>query len=209
MKVQVSLTLLFKKLRQRHCDCCGKLAQHLWLPTTSRLCFYCALYGPIPFKNEEITQRYKLTDEDLTSIPSFRFLPATFVGGYRMNTFQVSGNHILYDTQIVTQLSYERTRFSTRPPGMAIENDEVRRLVDGSAQQQGPIVVPPHLVPQHGRRNMATMVAPSISSDGAKIGVFYKTCLYTKKQDPLYSPADFLEHFERCRVLAIRCLCDV
>ncbi|KAF2177310.1 hypothetical protein K469DRAFT_454536, partial [Zopfia rhizophila CBS 207.26] len=77
-KVRVTLPSLLKKLRQRHCDCCGKLAQHLWLPTTSRLCFHCARFGPMPLEKEEIIQRYGLTDEDLMSIPSFRFVPATF-----------------------------------------------------------------------------------------------------------------------------------
>ncbi|KAH8692519.1 hypothetical protein GQ44DRAFT_586606, partial [Phaeosphaeriaceae sp. PMI808] len=78
MKVRVTLPGLLKKLRQRHCDYCGKLAQHLWLPTISRLCFHCAHFGRVPLEKAEIIQQYRLTDEDLMSIPSFYFLPATF-----------------------------------------------------------------------------------------------------------------------------------
>lgn len=47
---------------------------------------------------------------------------------------------------------------------------------------------------------MATIIAPWISNDGAKMGVFCEMCLYTAEQDALYTPADFLAHIETCRV---------
>lgn len=154
----------------------------------------------MPLEKEEMIQRYGLTDEDLISIPSFRFLPATFVGGYKRNTYQVTREHTLYDTQVAAQLSYERTGVFIRPLGWLSEDDEVRRFVDRSARQQGPIVLPAHPVPRSCRRNSATIVAPWISNDGAKMGVFCKMCLYTTEQDSLYTPATFLEHLEKCRV---------
>jgi len=79
-KIVATLATIVDKLRQRHCDCCGKAAVHIWLPTLERLCFRCAHRGPIPLEEEEILKQYGLMKTDLHLIPSFRFLPATFQG---------------------------------------------------------------------------------------------------------------------------------
>lgn len=36
-KIVASMATIVGKLRQRHCDRCGKAAQHIWLPTLDRL----------------------------------------------------------------------------------------------------------------------------------------------------------------------------
>lgn len=133
-------------------------------------------------------------------MPSFRFLPATFIGGNKSNTFQVLREHTLYDCQVAAQLTYKRTGVLIRPSGLGVEDREVRHLGEHSAQQQRPIGFPPHVLPRRCRRSMATIVAPWISSNGAKMGVFCQMCLYTAEQESLYTPADFFEHLEFCRV---------
>lgn len=64
-EVQVTLPELFEKLGQRHYNLCSRDAQHLWLPTTLRLCQRCEIYGPIPYKKEELTGKCRLKDADL------------------------------------------------------------------------------------------------------------------------------------------------
>ncbi|KAH6615023.1 hypothetical protein C7974DRAFT_443088, partial [Boeremia exigua] len=78
--IVASVAAIADKLRQRHCDRCGKAAQQIWLPTLDRLCFVCAHRGPMPLEEEEMLKHYSLTKHDLHLIPSFRFLPTTFQG---------------------------------------------------------------------------------------------------------------------------------
>lgn len=63
LEVQANLPILLEQLRQRYYEYCGKLAQHLWLPTTPRLRIDCTLTGLLPLEKEEIVAKYKLKDE--------------------------------------------------------------------------------------------------------------------------------------------------
>jgi hypothetical protein len=155
----------------------------------------------MPLKKEQIIKDYGLTDEDLISIPSFSFLPATFVGGIWKNTFLVREEHTLYDAQVAAQLTYERTGvwIATTVPETN-EANEVTSLILNEPRKEKPTVLPPHRVPRRCRRTMAAIVAPWISNDGPKMGVFCATCLYTKEQNSFYTPADFLEHLKTCRI---------
>jgi hypothetical protein len=165
--IVASVATIVDKLRQRHCDRCGKAAQHIWLPTLNRLCFVCAHRGPMPLKEEEILKHYSLAKNDLHLIPSFRFLPATFQGPMRFkrpplketspykppdfdphrNSFRVPHQHILYDTQVAAQLALERTGQEILPP-KATEDKELDRIIGNCCKQHKCIILPPWLVPR-------------------------------------------------------------
>jgi hypothetical protein len=204
-KVRTTLSELYGKLQQRHCDQCAKegqykLAQHLWLPTTERLCFRCAWFGQAPMDKDEAAELYDLSDEQLESIPSFRCSPAIFKAGLKGNTFKLLGQPILYDAQAITDMYHMRQEW-TLSSHRYKDHEDLRHIIT-QPKRPGPITFPGY-PPGRFRRDMATIVAPWISSGGAEMGAFCSTCLHTERQDTLYTHADFLKHLQTCRVQPI------
>lgn len=176
----------------------------MWLPTVSRLCFHCAYFGPCPLDKEVLVQHYFLTDEDLVSMPSFRFWRAPFRCGYSRSPFLVRREHTLYDTREAAGLVYERTGVIFDPRSRVHDSlvlefiahlsrqkgaaaDPPRFLIRSFSQQgAGAIEFAPRSVPRYWRRNMTTILAPWITSDGAKTGVFCAMCLYTNAEQQHY-----------------------
>jgi hypothetical protein len=226
--VVASVVTIVGKLRQRHCDRCGKAAQHIWLPTLDRLCFLCAHDGPMPLEEEEMLKQYGLTNGDLHLIPSFRFLPATFRGPLNTkpwikrrglpdkppdfdphrNSFRVPYEHILYDTQVATQLALERTGQEIQP-STTTEDKEVQRVIDNCGKRHGCIVLPPWLLPRRCRRVMGLVFASWITLDGAESGVFCQECLYItgKDRSHAWGVPSRKEDCESCKMLRYRDRC--
>ncbi|KAF2869743.1 hypothetical protein BDV95DRAFT_576181 [Massariosphaeria phaeospora] len=202
--VSVTLPQLFDKLSQRHCDCCNSLGQYFWLPTMIRLCYTCAQHRSLPRTREELIQRFRFTSEDLAWLPSFHFLPATFAN--RDNKFQTKVRHTLYDTYAISEQSFplegvDLDRDSRLGWNLILEFFEGKGLHTGPSSHHEVIVFPDDVIPMGSiRRNMAMVVAPWISRNGAEMGVFCKLCLHTKEQNRIYTSSGIEKHMEDCRI---------
>jgi len=163
----------------------------------------------MPLEEEEMLKHYGLTKNDLHLTPSFRFLPATFLGPRLIeshplphrNSFRVPQQHILYDTEVAAQLALERTGQEILPP-TATENKEVQRIVDDCGKRLECIDLPPGLLPRRCRRTMGLVFAPWLNLDGAELGVFCQECLYItgKDKDHASGVPGSKEDCERCKI---------
>jgi hypothetical protein len=196
-KVEIRLPQLYRKLRQRNCDTCGDLAQRLWLPTVSRLCYECAHVRAVPLEEKELMDRYGLKCSDLPSIPSFYFLPTTLAND--KNSYIVQERHTLYDTHVAAQLAFERTGKAIQAPGHLIEHRRLDTLI--RRQQCEPVKLDPELLPRAVRRTVAMVDAPWLTShNNAERGFLCTLCLYSSEQYRIYTLSDFEEHIKCCRV---------
>ena len=94
---------LCRKLYQRECDGCGRLAQCLYIPTCLRACFVCVhplnrkriyFYNP-KTKDESITLQFKWRENQFVAWHSFRPLLGTFTNG--TNKLKIEERHTMYD----------------------------------------------------------------------------------------------------------------
>ncbi|KAF2130182.1 hypothetical protein P153DRAFT_253046, partial [Dothidotthia symphoricarpi CBS 119687] len=83
LTAQTTLQQLHHKLYQRYCDQCGQLAPYIYLPTCLRACFTCVRPGgtnmfwyPVPEVEAIVGMGFSI--QELATVPSFLFLPATF-----------------------------------------------------------------------------------------------------------------------------------
>ncbi|KAF2188999.1 hypothetical protein K469DRAFT_564867 [Zopfia rhizophila CBS 207.26] len=188
MALQISTHItaqqLCRKLHQRECDTCGKLAQYLYLPTCLRACFECIpvsvndYYGCCGTGYDLIAEFF-LRPEQLAARPSFRPLPATFTNG--MNKFRMEGRQRLYDCPSRLDRAFDMTSPSRDREDVTVVHDPLPEFL-------------------HAR--MATVFAPWPDSTGSRAeqGVFCSLCLLTWSQNRVYTRDTFLEHLRDCRV---------
>jgi hypothetical protein len=196
-EVETTLLGLLEKLQQRHCDSCGKLSRHLWLPAITSLCFSCTRFGPTKMK-KEVTHPHHLSDEDIehvrTNMPLFvSFFKCRIKGKYLM----MLGS----DTNFAPQIRHVNPGIKAQLmlPDPCNEHEDNRSLVLRPKQKE-PAITPSQPVPQHCHSSMATIIAPQVFDEGADMGSFCRTCLYTTGLDTIYTDAEFFEHLKTCHV---------
>lgn len=181
----ITLPYLYKKLREQHCDSCGKLAQHLWLPTCLRFCFTCAHRVPTPLNKEGLLRHQGLDPNDISLILRFRFFSATFAND--LNIVRMQGQHILYDSNTAAQIISERTGKRAKQPTWGDSSLKGAPLWHNRSRVRNLFIL--HKGEPPLRVAMATVIAPWICSGGAETGFFCATSLYTKDQDQIYTRA--------------------
>ncbi len=195
--VHISLSLLYGKLRQRHCDHCGIPSQHLWLPTAARLCHPCIRRIPVPLLEDEVLSSFGLEKDDFASLPSFRFIPGTFAN--EDGKIRVRGKHMLYDSAAAAKIAFERSGRRTDSFGRYEEQEEACRKLRRLKLVRG-VIMEFDLPPRQIRWAMANALVPWMSLADVEYGAWCSTCMYTVMQDVPYSKVEFLEHLKVCRV---------
>jgi hypothetical protein len=205
---EITLVTLYQALCDRHCDACGSLTQHIWLPTCRRICLRCpdtSSHGlAVPLTKSEILLEYELDDSQLLQKPRFHFIPSIFARRARRITTE--GCHWLYDTDSVRRV--HRRRPCPRADGswaltysnIYRRNGEVDYTIR-NARHDGPPTMLPTVPPSRYRFTMATVVAPWLSPGKMpEMGLLCVTCRYTSKLYCMYTRTGFLEHLRECRV---------
>lgn len=220
MALQISTHItaqqLCRKLHQRECDTCGKLAQYLYLPLCFRACFECTpvfrsnkCYG-FCSTGDEVIRAFLLRPEQLVTWPSFRPLLATFTNG--LNKFKMEGRQRLYECP--SPMLNEELRWSPWYDELAVStidppvSDQTIEQMDRAYDMLYPnrnledVTVVHDPLPKFLQPHMATVYAPWPDSTGSRAeqGVFCSLCLLTRSQNRVYTRDTFLEHFRDCRV---------
>ncbi|KAF2111128.1 hypothetical protein BDV96DRAFT_666305 [Lophiotrema nucula] len=198
--VPVTLPLLYSKLQRRNCEFCPELAQHIWLPTLSRICLTCSEDQPIPFTERGASGLLRLEGELLRNVPSFWFIGQNFTNG-SVNV-HVNGEHRLFDGPSAIVVARDRARkYSSgmfRQEGADIRKHVELNLPGSSYESELPPVMP--------RASMATIMAPWITSGGAELGLICALCqgigqfTFDRSTYRLYTRKYFIEHLKNCRV---------
>ena len=207
-KVSITLREFFMKLRQRHCDYCGEAAEHLWLPTILRLCPRCAHLFPTPMTKKELRIIHEcLTEDDFDSIPSLRFFPYTVdpsIPDHDSDSFETFPELTLYDTQIATEKFYQKNPKFFKSKWLMpsiMESDKTSPLVFINwTGQKSPDPSPgwSGSFRKSCRLNMALIIAPWVSSEGAELEVVCSRCRNARRQGCLSMPDDCRQHGAWC-----------
>ena len=221
MALQVSTHItareLCRKIYQRECDACGRLAQGIYLPTCLRACFICmkpGVFGTSIPGDEILDESLSVaTAEQLASVPSFRPLLGTFTNG--VNKFKMVKRHVMYDNpdnELMDRLGWRRWYYYPYNPSEAASDS----LRGGLWRQRGPLEsnmpwpLPDEAAvtvvrdPLHPRLHMYMTVViapwPDSTASRAEQGIFCSACWCTKNGRLLHTRDTFLEHLKDCRV---------
>lgn len=199
---ETSSAKLCKTLAQKECECCRNPAQHIWVPTASRMCFECIGQRPIARDQPELTEKYRVSSADLSSLVSFT-IPS------------VASPYNAPFSKPVTQHVWSATTLY-KPPNMLQENRE-RKVIFGdkstsfwwyrddesweppfvSIKQPYALMLYTALSESYEahsavRRFVTTVIAPWLSKGEVEMGVMCSvTCRYTESQDRAYSREGF------------------
>lgn len=122
--IHITISSMYDKLVQRTCDWCGKLAQHIWLPTFSRTCvsvkcnrFSCPSCTDLDhyqwyrwmLNPSDVGEFYMMTPEDLQLIPTFR-IPTTMATLTKLDVEVINRTTLKrrYDLQTASRICLDR-----------------------------------------------------------------------------------------------------
>ena len=166
---------------------CGQLAQHIYLPTCTRLCVECIRHES-RVTNYELAMGYQIYEtEDFDMTPSFRTLPVTLTNG--LNKFRVEAQHTLYTVHI--------EQMDTRTQAL-IDLEWALRKHDYTRPSVSVISAVPITIARH----MPIVVAPLVNSMSFQVeqGYYCSTCLHTEVEEEVYTRKSFSDHLRDCRV---------
>ena len=218
VSTHITAPQLCRKLRQRTCDGCGALAQYIYLPTCKRACFTCIWIKGSRQRHFNLSQPEDeekvingVSDEHYRNIASFRTLPAVFSNG--KNNFDFAKRHLFYDDDDLDRKLEQVPGWRGAQIDAQIHAQyEVRWLERQSREldmyehdPSRPQITTVHdLFPSRMKMHMCVVFAPWIPADlnatAPEQGLFCSTCLYTERQNVLYTWQSFREHLKECRV---------
>jgi RNA polymerase subunit RPABC4/transcription elongation factor Spt4 len=202
------LPQLYRTLCERLCSNCGLLAPYVYLPTCSRYCpghfkSWAGLLVCTVETEEEIASRYTLDRASLSTIPSYRFISATFTNG--LITFRVEGSRRLYESSILSStfqpdpnkpLSSQYVKYE-----VGLVDDALQMVAPSPSPNKRRLFVERSIPPLPLRKSMAAVYAPWLSRgpDTVEQGYYCALCRCTFNERVLYTSGEIEAHLRNCR----------
>ena len=208
--------MLFRTLQNRRCSfqrsgdqCCGRLAEIVYLPTCTRLCLSCLEKGhrrPAS-KGAVVRTRYLSNTgyENLSTLPHFRVSPATLTNG--VNRFWIKAEENMYDWDYVDEMYPHRAQNPRDTGRERYSKYWLKRCVflgELKAQfQTGYRRTAVDVVPKRTVMGMCSVWAPAIDTVplAAEKKLYCLCCLGTTIKREVFTRESFLVHLrDVCRV---------
>lgn len=208
---EISSAKLCKTLAQKECECCGNSAQHIWIPTASRMCFECIGHRPIARDQAELTKFFFVSPADLSSLVSFTIpsVASPYNTPFPKPTTQHSWSATtLYEPpNVLEENRYRKVVFGDKSTGHFWHYRDIESWeppFETRPGPYGPFLYLAHLksdqIHSAVRRLLPTVIAPWVSKGEVEMGVMCSTCRFTESQDRVYTREGFEKHLEICRV---------